>query len=87
MSRASLGSSRSKGDAALSETLVSSGGIHADYTPGAIKKIELTDFMIHAHTILYPSSRFNFIIGANGSGKSSIVCAVRTAVKCRRLAN
>lgn len=29
----------------------------------SIKRIELENFMIHAHTVFYPSSRFNFILG------------------------
>lgn len=49
---------------------------HADYRPGAIKKLELTNFMTHTYVELRPSSAVNFVLGANGSGKSSLVCAL-----------
>lgn len=49
---------------------------HIDFTPGSIKRIELTNFMTHSRLVLVPSSRVNFIIGVNGSGKSSLVCAL-----------
>lgn len=49
---------------------------HSTFTPGSIMRIELKHFMTHQHTVLVPSSGVNFILGANGSGKSSIVCAM-----------
>ena len=27
---------------------------HCSFAPGSIKKIELTNFMVHEHTVLYP---------------------------------
>jgi hypothetical protein len=53
-----------------------SGVDHADFRPGSIKKLELTNFMTHAFVELRPSSAVNFVLGANGSGKSSLVCAL-----------
>jgi chromosome segregation ATPase len=49
---------------------------HGGFTPGSIKKIELWNFMTHVHTTMYPTSSVNLLLGANGSGKSSIVCAI-----------
>lgn len=42
----------------------------------SIKKIKLRNFMVHSFIELDCSSRINLILGANGSGKSSIVCAI-----------
>ena len=59
--------------------LLSGDGIgvdHAAFQPGSIKRIELTNFMTHAQVVLQPSSAVNFVLGANGSGKSSLVCAM-----------
>ncbi len=44
--------------------------------PRSIKKIVLTNFMTHKYTVVHPSSRINLVMGANGSGKSSLVCAL-----------
>jgi structural maintenance of chromosomes protein 5 len=49
---------------------------HSTYGPASIMKIELTNFMTHQHTVITPSAAVNFILGANGSGKSSVVCAL-----------
>lgn len=38
--------------------------------------MELSNFMTHQHAVMYPSANVNFILGANGSGKSSLVCAM-----------
>ena len=43
---------------------------------GSIVKVELVNFMTYSHAIFYPGSRLNLILGPNGTGKSSLVCAI-----------
>ena len=43
---------------------------------GSIKKVRLTNFMIHKFIEFYPTSGLNLIVGPNGSGKSCIICAI-----------
>eukprot|EP00245_Coleochaete_scutata_P017106 TRINITY_DN822_c0_g1_i1.p1 TRINITY_DN822_c0_g1~~TRINITY_DN822_c0_g1_i1.p1 ORF type:complete len:1117 (+),score=313.61 TRINITY_DN822_c0_g1_i1:202-3552(+) len=47
-----------------------------DYAFGNITDIELQNFMTYDHVHVQPSSRLNIVIGPNGTGKSSIVCAL-----------
>jgi len=42
----------------------------------SIKRIILNNFMTHKFAEIRPSSRINFVLGHNGTGKSSIVCAI-----------
>lgn len=44
--------------------------------PNSIKRIMLKNFMTHKLAEIRPSSRINFLLGHNGTGKSSIVCAI-----------
>ena len=57
----------------------------ADAPAGSIASVVLTDFMIHARLELALNPGANFITGANGSGKSAILHALRFAlVRCVR---
>ena len=47
-----------------------------DYSPGNILEIELQNFMTYSHLISKPGPRLNLVIGPNGTGKSSLVCAI-----------
>ncbi|KAH7315165.1 hypothetical protein KP509_21G036900 [Ceratopteris richardii] len=47
-----------------------------DYSPGNILEIELQNFMTYTHLISKPGPRLNLVIGPNGTGKSSLVCAI-----------
>eukprot|EP00250_Pteridium_aquilinum_P020889 c2497_g1_i1 orf=333-3566(-) len=47
-----------------------------DYLPGNILEIELQNFMTYSHLISKPGPRLNLVIGPNGTGKSSLVCAI-----------
>ena len=40
---------------------------------GIVQKIKLSNFMCHAMFEWDPNTNINFVIGANGSGKSSIL--------------
>ncbi|KAJ8708457.1 hypothetical protein PYW07_010582 [Mythimna separata] len=43
---------------------------------GCIYRIELINFVTYKKVVLYPSTSLNLIIGPNGTGKSTFVCAI-----------
>ena len=43
---------------------------------GGIYRIKMHNFLTFTDTELFPGNRLNVIIGPNGTGKSSIVCAI-----------
>ncbi|KAJ3342599.1 Structural maintenance of chromosomes protein 5 [Entophlyctis luteolus] len=47
-----------------------------DYQIGAILKITLTNFVTYNHVEFSPGPYLNMVIGPNGTGKSTIVCAI-----------
>lgn len=48
-----------------------------NYRKGAIKKIRVHDFMTYNGTVtIDPGPRLNLVLGPNGTGKSSFVCAL-----------
>lgn len=42
----------------------------------SIKRIRMVNFMTHRDVTFNPTAGTNFVVGANGSGKSSLVCAI-----------
>ncbi|XP_034551442.1 structural maintenance of chromosomes protein 5 [Notolabrus celidotus] len=46
------------------------------YVEGSILRITMKNFLTYDHSVVYPGPSLNMIIGANGTGKSSIVCAI-----------
>lgn len=48
----------------------------AEARPGGIERIRLVNFMCHAELIWNITKPINFVIGSNGSGKSSILQAI-----------
>ncbi|XP_061843250.1 structural maintenance of chromosomes protein 5 [Nerophis lumbriciformis] len=65
-----------------SQTLVSSGSQTSDAGPdgcfveGAILRIAMKNFLTYDYAVVRPGPNLNMIVGANGTGKSSIVCAI-----------
>lgn len=47
-----------------------------DFLPGSIISVELTNFMTFSHVKFEPGPHLNLVIGPNGTGKSSLVCAI-----------
>lgn len=47
-----------------------------EFQPGAIVRVKLTNFVTYAETTFWPGPNLNMIIGPNGTGKSSLVCAI-----------
>ncbi|XP_026316066.1 structural maintenance of chromosomes protein 5 [Hyposmocoma kahamanoa] len=52
--------------------VVNTGGIR----PGSIYRISLENFVTYKQVELYPGPSLNMIIGPNGTGKSTFVCAI-----------
>ncbi|XP_062985405.1 structural maintenance of chromosomes protein 5 isoform X2 [Elgaria multicarinata webbii] len=46
------------------------------FVEGAIVKISMVNFLTYDNCEIYPGPNLNMILGANGTGKSSIVCAI-----------
>ncbi|KAI4967221.1 hypothetical protein ZWY2020_029472 [Hordeum vulgare] len=47
-----------------------------DYVPGNIMEIEFCNFMTYDRLVCGPGPRLNLVVGPNGFGKSSLVCAI-----------
>jgi hypothetical protein len=49
---------------------------HDDFQPGAIVRIKLKDFVTYTSAEFFPGPKLNMVIGPNGTGKSTLVCAI-----------
>ncbi|XP_056323069.1 structural maintenance of chromosomes protein 5 [Danio aesculapii] len=47
-----------------------------DFVEGSIVRITMHNFLTYDHSEVFPGPKLNMIVGANGTGKSSIVCAI-----------
>jgi hypothetical protein len=48
----------------------------SSYVPGSIVRVQLHNFLTYDHVEFRPGPHLNMIIGPNGTGKSSIACAI-----------
>ena len=46
------------------------------HRPGAIVRVKLTDFVTYTSAEFFPGPNLNMVIGPNGTGKSTLVCAI-----------
>lgn len=46
------------------------------HPPGSIVKVKLTNFVTYTEAQFMPGPKLNMIIGPNGTGKSTLVCAI-----------
>jgi pantothenate kinase-related protein Tda10 len=46
------------------------------YPLGAVVRIRLENFVTYSHVEFFPGPYLNMVIGPNGTGKSTIVCAI-----------
>ncbi|KAK9813986.1 hypothetical protein WJX73_007994 [Symbiochloris irregularis] len=46
------------------------------YAKGAVMKVKVHNFMVYRDAEVVPGSRLNLILGPNGTGKSTLVCAL-----------
>lgn len=62
-------------------TLLQSETLHArpavrKHQPGSIVRVKLTNFVTYTAVEFYPGPSLNMVIGPNGTGKSTLVCAI-----------
>mmetsp|Transcript_64065 Transcript_64065/g.202670 ORF Transcript_64065/g.202670 Transcript_64065/m.202670 type:complete len:1081 (-) Transcript_64065:249-3491(-) len=48
----------------------------ADYKKGSVLRVEVKNFMTYSECAFEPGPRLNLVLGPNGTGKSSLVCAL-----------
>lgn len=46
------------------------------YTPGSIIRVDVKNFMTYSRCTIEPGPTLNLVLGPNGTGKSSLVCAL-----------
>ena len=46
------------------------------YKPGSIVRVKLTNFVTYTVAEFFPGNKLNMVIGPNGTGKSTLVCAI-----------
>lgn len=46
------------------------------YKPGAIIRIKVANFVTYTSAEFHPGPKLNMVIGPNGTGKSTLVCAI-----------
>ncbi|KAJ9069122.1 Structural maintenance of chromosomes protein 5, variant 2 [Entomophthora muscae] len=59
-----------------SENLLSMPTQEMTHRPGSILKVRLEHFVTYEETEFFPGPNMNMVIGPNGTGKSTIVCAI-----------
>ena len=47
-----------------------------EYQPGSIVRVKLQNFVTYTSAEFFPGPSLNMIIGPNGTGKSTLVCAI-----------
>ena len=47
-----------------------------EYQPGAIIRVKLLNFVTYTSAEFFPGPSLNMVIGPNGTGKSTLVCAI-----------
>ncbi|KXJ94004.1 RecF/RecN/SMC N terminal domain-containing protein [Microdochium bolleyi] len=47
-----------------------------EFAPGAIVRVLVNNFVTYSHAEFFPGPHLNMVIGPNGTGKSSLVCAI-----------
>ncbi|PRW39176.1 Structural maintenance of chromosomes 5 [Chlorella sorokiniana] len=46
------------------------------YKRGSVMRVEVQNFMTYKHAVIEPGPKLNLVLGPNGTGKSSLVCAI-----------
>lgn len=52
------------------------GDVMTDFHPGAIVRVKVENFVTYEKAEFFPGPHLNMVIGPNGTGKSSLVCAI-----------
>ena len=64
-----------KSDSLQRETLQARSG-RRKHQPGSIVRVKLTNFVTYTAVEFYPGPSLNMVIGPNGTGKSTLICAI-----------
>lgn len=51
-------------------------GSQSKHQPGAIVRVKLENFVTYTNVEFHPGPNLNMVIGPNGTGKSTLVCAI-----------
>ena len=60
----------------LQRETLRSRGARRKYQPGSIVRVELANFVTYTAVEFFPGPSLNMVIGPNGTGKSTLVCAI-----------
>ncbi|KIX01523.1 uncharacterized protein Z518_09249 [Rhinocladiella mackenziei CBS 650.93] len=60
----------------MTTVATSSIGRQTGHQPGAIVRVKLTNFVTYTSAEFFPGPNLNMVIGPNGTGKSTLVCAI-----------
>ena len=66
---------RSRSSMLQEETLYTREG-RQSYQPGSIVRVKLANFVTYTAVEFFPGPSLNMVIGPNGTGKSTLVCAI-----------
>lgn len=55
---------------------INGAGQKRKHQPGAIVRVKVTNFVTYTSAEFFPGPNLNMVIGPNGTGKSSLVCAI-----------
>ena len=60
----------------LQREIPRSKGVQKKYQPGSIIRVKLANFVTYTAVEFFPGPSLNMVIGPNGTGKSTLVCAI-----------
>ena len=60
----------------LQKETLHSRGYRQSYQPGSIVRVKLANFVTYTAVEFFPGPSLNMVIGPNGTGKSTLVCAI-----------
>ena len=55
---------------------LTNGDTFGDFQPGAIVRVSVENFVTYEKAEFFPGPHLNMVVGPNGTGKSSLVCAI-----------
>ncbi|KAL8949981.1 MAG: hypothetical protein Q9222_003959, partial [Ikaeria aurantiellina] len=67
---------RSDANGATQQETLRSGGPRGKHQPGSIVRVKLANFVTYTAVEFLPGPSLNMVIGPNGTGKSTLVCAI-----------
>lgn len=63
-------------DSRATNGFATNGASATDFSPGSIVRVLLKNFVTYEKAEFFPGPNLNMVIGPNGTGKSSLVCAI-----------